>query len=165
MQELSYQELSYHSLFGVGPDLQYPKRRLVGKLRAQERQRDVVDRHVVGNLSLEAAVMGMTVKHRCQRIAVQRLLEPARPHESINLQRFAFDGRLNGGVMKEGNSVSGAQLGESGFQLEGLFNRLVYELFDELLSPGRQGASAITTRKTFDARKPNPFYLPRLAIQ
>ena len=57
------------------------------------------------------------------------------------------------------------QLGESGFQLEGLFNRLMHKLFDEIFSPRRQGAAAVTAGKAFDARKPNPFDLPRLAIQ
>src|SRR5260370_14108997 len=67
--------------------------------------------------------------------------------------------------MKEGDSVSSAQLGESGFQLEGLFNRLMHKLFDEILSPGRQRAAAVAAGKALDPGKSNSFDLPRLAIQ
>ena len=67
--------------------------------------------------------------------------------------------------MKQSNSTRGAKLGESGFELERLFNGLMYELLDQILSPGRQRAATISPRKSFDAGEADTLYFPRFAIE
>jgi hypothetical protein len=53
--------------------------------------------------------MGRPVQDCVQLVPIDRLFQAARPEEGINLERLAFNRRLNRRVMQQRNSIWRAQ--------------------------------------------------------
>src|SRR5436190_21291222 len=71
----------------------------------QERQRDVIDRRPTLGLAAKLTMVGVAVKDRAQRIAIQRLFQPAAAEKRKNLAGLGFHGVLDRGVVEEGIAV------------------------------------------------------------
>src|SRR5438105_1356917 len=69
----------------VAHHLENPERRSVREVAFEQRHRDVVNGHLRRGASLRAAMVGVPVQHSVNLIAIERLFQPARTQEWINL--------------------------------------------------------------------------------
>src|SRR5262249_36121330 len=143
----------------------YADRGLVAEGVAQERQRHVVDRHVALGPSLRLAVVRVTVEDQADRVAVQRLLQPAGPQEGEDGRRLALDGFLDGGIVQHGDTLRRAQPGQGRLQLQGLLDGLIDEVLDDLLAPRFQGVPAEAAAEALDAREADAVQLADVAVE
>ena len=66
---------------GVQGAVPGPERRPIRKVVREQRRRHVVDRDAALGLPLQAAVMGVAVEHHVDRVAVERVFQPAAAQE------------------------------------------------------------------------------------
>ena len=84
-------------------------------------------------------MVGMSVENHVDRVAIEGLLQAARPQVGKDLERLAFNRRPDGRVVEQADTLRRAQACKSRFELEGLLERLLYESLGGGLAPGTQG--------------------------
>ena len=75
------------------------------------------------------------MKHGARRVAIQRLLEPARPEKRVDLEGFPVAGVAHGRVVQEHHASHRAQPGQRRFELQRLLDGEAHERLDGLLAP------------------------------
>src|SRR6187200_2462731 len=97
--------------------------------------------------------MRVTVKNGRYVVTRQRLFEPARSEERVDLGRLPFHRRDDRRVVQQRDALRGAQARQRRFELERLVDRLADESFDARFAPGAERARAKAAAKAFDARE------------
>ncbi|MCY1227719.1 hypothetical protein D9M72_400050 [compost metagenome] len=107
----------------------------------------------------------MAVEHGIDRIAHQRIFQPAAAQERKDLDRLAFDRADHGCVVQQRNAPPRAQLGQRRFELHRLVQRLLHEQFDCRLTPRAQRTAPEPAAKPFHARNAHAFDLADRAVE
>ena len=84
-------------------------KRTIGEKIPHQTDRDVEDRCAGARAPLRLTAVCVAVKNRVDRIAGERLFEPAAAEKRINLARFSFDGVLDRGVVQYRNQPLAAK--------------------------------------------------------
>src|SRR5207245_10904299 len=84
----------------LGRDRDDAKGGPIGLQALQKGKSHVVHGHAARGLALGLAAMGVAVEHDARGIAVERLLEPARAEERIDLAGLSVDGVEDGSVVE-----------------------------------------------------------------
>lgn len=109
--------------------------------------------------------MCVAMKDGVDRIADQRLFEPAGAEEGKDLRRLALHRCLDRRIVQHCDALIGAQLGQRGFEFERFVDGFVDELLDRIFTPGSERAASISAGKTFYAGKADAMDFACLAIE
>src|SRR5207249_11998795 len=99
------------------------------------------------------------------RIAVQRVLEPARAEKGRDLGRLVGDRGAYGRVVQQRDPMRRAQPRQRPLELQRLLDRLADELLEDRLPPRLQGALAEAPRKPLDPREAHTTNLDGVAVE
>ena len=99
------------------------------------------------------------------RIAAERLLEPARAEEGVDLEGLSLDRLLDWRVVQQRHDLGRSQTGQRGFELQGFVHRLTDELFDGSFAPRAQGALTESSRESFHPGDADATYLARISVE
>src|SRR6058998_1109901 len=145
-------------------DLDHPER-LVGLSGAEQRERDVVDRHPGAGPSLATAVVGMAMERSHHLESVERVLEPAGSQERVDLLRLTLDGFGDRRVMEQRDPRTAHEPRQRRLELQRFADRLVDEGLDDLLAPGLEHALAEPARESLDPREADAAHFGDVAVQ
>src|SRR5262249_12998774 len=101
---------------------------------AQDRERDVEDRHPAAGRAAQLAAVGVAVDGEVGTELVERARKAGRAQKRIDLERFAFERRAAGRVMEKRDAVPRPQPEERLFELELLGDAGVDEGLERLLA-------------------------------
>src|SRR6059058_4946771 len=91
---------------------------------------------------LGLAAMRVAVEDHAGRVAIDRLLEPARPEERIDLARLAVDGVDDGRIVQEHDAARCPQARQCRLELQGLVDRFAHEDLRRPFAPRLERALA-----------------------
>src|SRR5687768_5549255 len=97
--------------------------------------------------------------------AVDRILEPARAEERVDLLRLAHDGPRDRGVMEHDDLLLRAETRERALELHRLVDGLLHERLDRALAPGTQRAGAEAASEAFRPGEPDAADLRCVAVE
>src|SRR5690349_11333744 len=109
--------------------------------------------------------MGVAVERGDHLKAIQRLLEPARSKEGIDLERLALDGAGDRRIVEQRDALMRAQPRQRGFELERLLHGFAHELLDQRLAPRLEDAAAEAAGEAFDPGEADAADLHGVAIE
>ena len=135
----------------AGGHFEHTERRSIRKRTGQQRHRHVVDGDAAGRGALQLPAMRVPVHDERDRIAIERLLEPARSEERIDFERLAFDGLLNRRIMQQREQMPRPQARQRRLELQRFIDGFAHELLDDRFSPRTERALAEAAAEPLDA--------------
>src|SRR6201998_2402294 len=122
---------------------------------AQDRQRNIADADPRSRFSAKSPPVGVSVQRQQRIVRFERALEARASQKSKDRFRFADDGLLDGGVVRDSNLLLRLRLRKAVVELDGFTFRDLDEGLDPLLSKRHQFIRRKATAEALGASETN----------